>query len=264
MVIKSWGAKPFFTAVGMKFMNLKFTSILANVRDEYPPYTTDVVYLAGCPLRCGFCNVPDLLSTKTAEERTVAELAAYFIKKNSQAVSFKGGEPSAQANALLELLRHLKGQGIRTKMETAGYYPEGIRAMLPYLDYIAVDVKARLDEASYRAATGEKGELALMNVFKTLAFLETTAYPVFREMRMTIVPGLNDSADAVQSVVSYVRKYCDLFVLQQFCPEGPLVDASFQDRSETPRETLTDLAMVARNLVPEVAVRTRQGLQFIR
>ncbi|MDP2717794.1 MAG: radical SAM protein [Candidatus Micrarchaeota archaeon] len=245
-------------------MNLKFTSILANARDEYPPYSTDVVYLAGCPLRCGFCNVPDLLYTKTAEERSVAELAAYFIKKNSQAISLKGGEPSAQANALLELFRHLKGEGVRTKMETAGYYPEGIRALLPYLDYIAIDVKAKLDEKSYAEATGGKSDLALMQLFKTLAFVETTEYPVFREMRMTIVPGLNDSAEAVQDVAMYVRKYCDLFVLQQFHPQGPLVNKAFEQKPETTTQTLTDLAMVARNLIPEVAVRTNDELKFIK
>ncbi len=245
-------------------MHLKLSSLVTDSRDEYPPHVTDVVYLGGCPLRCGFCNVPDLLHTKTCEEKDVDALAAYFAHKQTQAVSIKGGEPFVQANAMIRLFRQLKNAGIKTKVETSGYFPESVRAALPWTDYLCVDVKTRLDAESYSKATGIKGDLALMQLYKTLAFVEATQYPVFKEFRMTIVPGLNDSPDVVENAASYVRKYCDLFILQQFWPEGDLVNPEFKSIPETPHKTLADLAMVVRNLIPAVAVRTREGLQFVR
>lgn len=245
-------------------MHLKLASIVSDSKEEYPPYVTDVIYLGGCPLRCGYCNVPDLLHTKTCEEKDVDALAAYFTHKHTQAVSVKGGEPFVQANALIQLFRQLKGAGIRTKVETAGYFPESVRSALPWIDYLCIDIKTRLDPEAYSRVTGIKGDLALMQAYKTLAFVEATEYPVFKEFRYTVVPGLNDSPDAVENVASYVRKYCDLFILQQFWPEAPLVSPEFASTPETHHKSLAELSMVVRNLIPAVAVRTREGLQFVR
>ncbi len=245
-------------------MHFKLASLVADSKEEYPPYVTDVMYLGGCPLRCGFCNVPDLLHSKTCEEKDVEHMAAYFAHKHTQAVSVKGGEPFVQGNALITLFKQLKAQGIKTKVETAGYFPESVRAALPWTDYICIDIKTRLDAESYSQMTGIKGDLALMQLYKTLAFVESTEYSVFKEFRMTVVPGLNDSPDIVENVASYVRKYCDLFILQQFWPDGELVNPDFKTLPETPHKTLADMAMVVRNLIPAVAVRTREGLQFVR
>jgi len=245
-------------------MHLKLSSIVSDSHDEYPPYVTDVIYLGGCPLRCGYCNVPDLLHTKTCETREVDALAAYFAHKQAEAVSVKGGEPFVQANAVIQLFRQLKSAGIKTKAETAGYFPESVRSALPWTDYLCIDIKTRLDPDEYSRVTGIRGDLALMQMYKTLAFVEATEYPVFKEFRYTVVPGLNDDPDAVQDVASYVRKYCDLFILQQFWPDAPLVNPDNASTPETPHKSLADLAMVVRNLIPAVAVRTREGLQFVR
>ncbi|MBI4361430.1 4Fe-4S cluster-binding domain-containing protein [Candidatus Micrarchaeota archaeon] len=245
-------------------MKLKFSSILSEVRDEFSPYSADVLYLGGCPLRCPYCFVPDLLDTKTCEEKDVEELAAYFLKKNTRALSVKGGEPFTQGNALLQLLRMLKGHGVKTKTETAGYFPESLRAALEWLDHAAVDVKTRLEPKAYHEMTGVKGDLALMNLLKTLAFLESTPFPVFREIRFTVVPGKNDDPKTVQDVASYVRNYCDLFVLQQFDPKPRLVDERYRAMAATPIQSLTDLAMLARNLVPNVAIKTANGVQYLK
>ncbi|MBI2445128.1 radical SAM protein [Candidatus Micrarchaeota archaeon] len=245
-------------------MHLKLASLVADSREEYQPYMTDIVYLGGCPLRCGYCNVPDLLHTKTCEIKEVDALAAYFQHKQTQAVSIKGGEPFVQANAMIQLFRQLKGAGIKTKVETSGYFPESVRTALPWTDYLCIDVKTMLDADAYSRMTGIKGDLALMQIYKTLAFVESTEYPVFKEIRMTVVPGQNDSPDAVENVASYVRKYCDLFILQQFVPDGELVNPDYKALPETPHKSLADLAMVVRNLIPAVAVRTREGIQFVR
>lgn len=245
-------------------MNLKFASIVTSSREEYPPYLTDLMYLGGCPLRCGYCYVPELLTTTSCGEKSVESLASYFIQKNTVAVSFKGGEPFTQGNALLDLFQRLKAKGIRTKAETAGFFPESVRAALPFLDYLSIDVKTKLDEKAYGDLTRSKGDVTLMQLLKTLAFVETTPYPVFKEFRLTVVPGWNDTPDVVENLVSYIRKFCDLFILQQFQPHFRLTDPAFEVIPETSREKLAEMAMVARNLVPNVAIRTQKGIQFIQ
>ncbi|MBI5036799.1 4Fe-4S cluster-binding domain-containing protein [Candidatus Micrarchaeota archaeon] len=246
-------------------MNIRFSSIISESKDEFEPYLTEVVYLGGCPLSCGYCYLADLVTTKTCGEQKVAELAAFFLSRSGvQAVSFKGGEPFFQANALAELCRILKNAGIRTKAETSGHFPESVRSILPWLDYICIDVKTKLEPQAYGEITGVNGDLALMQVLKTLAFAEATQYPVFKEIRLTVVSGKNDSAEVVESIASYVSKFCDLFVLQQFQPDNALLDPEYSKIPATPNSTLVELAMVARNLMPSVAIRRPTGVQFVK
>lgn len=239
-------------------MKLNYASVLDYDVTRYPRKVAGVVFLSGCPLECGWCNTPLLLKRESAGEESTDFFLEHFRKSREfiDAVVFTGGEPLMQGNALFELCQRLKAQGFLIKIETSGYYPDALVELLPYVDYVAMDVKTRLEKDAYAKACNFKGdkELLLSNVLRSLAFLETKGKSVFKELRTTILPGLNDSIEVVRDICSQIR-FADLYALQAFEPSHDLVDFGFKQTPAPSRELLYGLAEVAKQFGVEVAIR---------
>ena len=84
-----------------------------------------VLFLQGCPLRCGYCHNPetrDASGGKTATVKDIMEKVLrcrnYFGKNGGITVS--GGEPLMQAKFVTELFKECKRQGINTCLDTSG------------------------------------------------------------------------------------------------------------------------------------------------
>jgi pyruvate formate lyase activating enzyme len=98
------------------------------------------------------------------------------------AVVFSGGEPTLQ-RSLPAALREVRALGFKVGLHTAGPYPERLTALIPLLDWVALDIKALPD--GYQAVTEMpgSGEAA----WRSLDVLQ--ASDVAYEVRTTIVPG---------------------------------------------------------------------------
>jgi 7-carboxy-7-deazaguanine synthase len=114
--------------------------------------------LSGCNLHCTFCDTPEaregtseclFTNTEGVEERihNPVDLDAVVSRISSMwtpathSVSITGGEPLLQAEGLARLLPQLKEGGMKIYMETNGTLHEGLGSLLPWLDWIAMDVK---------------------------------------------------------------------------------------------------------------------------
>ena len=230
---------------------------------HYPKKLSSVVYLAGEPFKSIFSE-DEHSSIETTVESLYTELSAQ--SKEVDAIVFSGAEPLMQSNSLRFLLPMLKADGFSTKIETNGYYPEALRDLLPFLDYVLMDLKARFEEKSYAKAIGNAapGEVVLSNVLRSLAFLENSRFPVFREFSVTIVEGENDDFQTIESISSYVKKYCDVFTLRQFDPASPSSPQFYKDKPETPKERVFELAMMARNILPSVSVSINEKREQLK
>ncbi|NYZ77857.1 radical SAM protein [Candidatus Micrarchaeota archaeon] len=240
-------------------MRLRFSSILEHSLVDYPGKVASVVFFGGCPLRCGWCNTPNLLNQDSCITAPTSFFVKHFAKQRQfiDAVCFNGGEPLTQGNALLELSRVLKQNAFLIKIESNGYYPEALAEMLPHVDFVALDVKTRLDNAGeYARVCGfdKKPELLLSNVLRALAFLETRGTRVFKEIRFTVVPGLNDDPEILKNVCKHV-KFADVLALQQFSPRI-VASKEFESVHATAKNKLMELAEVAKEAgVENVIVR---------
>ncbi|MFH0835199.1 MAG: radical SAM protein [Candidatus Micrarchaeota archaeon] len=226
-------------------MNLHFASLVDGDPSAYPRKRSAVLFLCGCPLKCGFCGRPELLDTASCGEEPTSFFARHFAETKPEAVVFAGGEPLMQGNALHELCMLLaKQQRLSIKIDTCGYYPEALADLLPFLSYVSLDIKTRLQQAPYAEITGFEGnpELLLSNVLRSLAFLEKLGSHVFKEFRFTVVEGKNDDAETAESVAKYVSAYCDRFLVVG-----------------TDRNKALPLAQACRKHVQNVALRTPQG-----
>lgn len=168
------------------------------------PGTRFAVFLAGCPLRCGYCHSPDTWYRRSGRERSVDELMAEigkyqrFIRTAGGGVTVTGGEPLLQPRFTEEVLRRCRALGLHTALDTSGFL--GARAtesLLDVTDLVLLDVKS-WDPATYRRVTGT-GEVA-----PTLRFgrrLADRGVPIW--VRFVLVPGLTDDEANVAGVAEY-------------------------------------------------------------
>lgn len=84
------------------------------------------IYFAGCPHHCEGCHNPQSWDAAGGEAMTVSELMA-VIEENDMNVTFSGGDPLMQIDALLPLARAIKERGYTLWVYT-GYTIEEIRS----------------------------------------------------------------------------------------------------------------------------------------
>ena len=124
-----------------------FTSI------DFPGNLASVVFFKGCPLRCPFCHNPELQvfpgSTGQPWEEVMEFLRART--KRLDGVVFSGGEP-LMSDEVIEKAREVKYLGFKLAIHTSGVYPERLREMLPFIDWVGLDIKAPWEK--YEELTG--------------------------------------------------------------------------------------------------------------
>jgi pyruvate formate lyase activating enzyme len=114
---------------------------------DYPGKLAAVVFCQGCAWRCGYCHNPELQPRRGREEITWAEVLAFFERRRGllDAVVFSGGEPTQQAG-LAPAMREVKALGFLVGLHTAGIVPRRLAQVLPLVDWVAMDVKAKFYE----------------------------------------------------------------------------------------------------------------------
>ncbi|MFZ2825753.1 anaerobic ribonucleoside-triphosphate reductase activating protein [Hydrogenophaga sp.] len=123
---------------------------------DFPGRLAAVVFLQGCPWRCGYCHNPALLDAAVPGALAWSAVRAFLQQRRGllDGVVFSGGEPTLQA-ALVPALAEVRALGFATGLHTGGMYPERLAQALPQLDWVGLDVKAPAQ--CYDAVTGTPG-----------------------------------------------------------------------------------------------------------
>ncbi len=214
---------------------------------DYPGRIAAVFFTPGCNFRCGYCHNPGLRDPGAARWtwRELRERCERLEAQWVDAAVVTGGEPTLQPE-LPGLLQTLRGRGWRVKLDTNGSRPDRLAACLPWVDYVAMDIKA--DDAGYEPLTGF-GNLEALRESIRLLMTGRVAY----EFRTTAIDDIHDE-ETIRAMGESVRG-ARLHVLQGFVPRDELVDAAFVARPATPRPRLEALAAILEPFVQRVAVR---------
>ena len=165
---------------------------------DFPGQLAAVVFLQGCPWRCGYCHNPALQAKGPGEGPRWPVLRDWLQARRGRldAVVFSGGEPSTDP-ALPAALSELRAMGYRLGLHTAGLAPKRLAELLPLLDWIGLDVKAApSDEALHERITGLAG--GLRQVRESLALLQGSG--IAYELRSTVHPQWFSDADVLRLV----------------------------------------------------------------
>jgi pyruvate formate lyase activating enzyme len=167
------------------------------------PGTRFVAFLAGCPLRCLYCQNPDTWHMRDGTQTTAGAVLdqvrsfAMFVRTTGGGMTVSGGEPLLQPAFTRALFTGAKALGLHTALDTSGAL--GARAgddLLGVTDLVLLDIKS-WDPAHYRRLTA--GEIR-----PTLDFARRLAErgtPVW--VRYVLVPGLTDEPVDVDGVADF-------------------------------------------------------------
>jgi pyruvate formate lyase activating enzyme len=224
----------------MKFSGLQKTSLI-----DYPSKIASVLFTPGCNLRCPYCHnwriVIDPKPPFLQEEAAIKILESR--KKYVDAVVVTGGEPTMHKE-IPKFLKKLKDKGFAVKLDTNGFYPQILEECLPYVDYVALDVKTTLEKYSLLGAKD------ITPIFKAIEILK--AGKVEYEFRTTVVPGFVNAADITQ--IGELVRGAKTLALQQFIPEDTL-DKKYGLVKPYPPETITNFAEQLRKYVDNLILR---------
>lgn len=169
---------------------LKVGGITPFTATDFPGRLAAVVFVQGCPWRCGYCHNPHL-QPRTAESPLAWGDVHAFLERRAgliDAVVFSGGEPTMDPG-LEAAMRDVRGLGFQIGLHSGGTHPRRLRRILPLVDWVGLDIKA--SAARYESITGvsDSGTPAFESLH---AVLDSG---VNHEVRTTIHPHLHDETE---------------------------------------------------------------------
>ena len=141
---------------------LRVGGLQAFTTIDFPGALAAVVFVQGCPWRCPYCHNPHLQprhATGGPPGPSWAGLRPWLQRRARvlDALVFSGGEPTLDP-ALPAALREARAMGYRIGLHSAGMAPRRLRALLPLVDWVGLDVKAPLDDdALHDRLSGVRG-----------------------------------------------------------------------------------------------------------
>ena len=142
---------------------------------------------------------------ETAELMEELERDRPFFDESGGGVTFTGGEPFMQAEALLELLAACRERDLRAAVDTSGYAgEEAVLAAASLGAMFLFDIKLA-DDARHRAATGVSNAPILRNL-RALAKARADV-----RLRLPLIPGINDLPGDLEAAASLAADLASSF-----------------------------------------------------
>jgi pyruvate formate lyase activating enzyme len=228
------------------------TSIYAHLEKpsmvDYPKHFAAVFFTSGCGFTCGFCHNSTLMGEKqTGLGWDQLETAAAKFKKDwVNGVVITGGEPT-QADDLLELIHFFKDRyGFAVKLDTNGSNPQRLAECLPFIDYVAMDVKSGL--SAYPEITGFSDTQKIQQSIDLIR-AEAKDY----EFRTTVIETVHtdEQMDEIAGLIKGSKRY----VLQAFIPRDDLPQKEFRNVPRTTAARLHELKARLTGCAEELLLR---------
>ena len=189
---------------------------------DYPGKVACTVFTGGCNFRCPFCHNASLVLPEQLEAGLDEEEVMAFLKKRAgilDGVAVTGGEPLMHPE-LDGFLAEIKSLGYLIKLDTNGFFPEHLEAILQagLTDRVAMDVKN--SPALYGKTVGIEGvDLSRVERSRDLLLNGNVEY----EFRTTVVKGLHTRESLIEATkwIAGAREY----YLQQYKDSGNVIAA---------------------------------------
>ena len=141
-----------------------------------------------------------LIDTRTIG-RELSKDGIFFFHSGG-GVTISGGEPFAQPEFLLGVLRECNMQGIDCALESCFFADWNvIERALPYVSLIHADIK-HIDSAKHKLFTGVDNDKILDNIMR----VAESVYNFRLILRMPLIPGINDGDDEIKRLAEFVNK----------------------------------------------------------
>jgi pyruvate formate lyase activating enzyme len=193
---------------------------------DWPGQLVAVVFVQGCPWRCSYCHNTSLQPKPRrgdgerdgAAWRSVLEVLERRVGL-LDGVVFSGGEPTLDPG-LATAIAAVRALGFKVGLHSAGLDPDRLKALLPQVDWVGLDVKTGF--ADYGAVTGvpRSGDAARRSLTQLLAS------GVAHELRTTYHPALIGDAALLALARCLAHAGASDWVLQAWQPHEQAADAA--------------------------------------
>ena len=215
---------------------------------------TTVLFFDKCNFMCPFCQNWDLiLHPDKFPVIPWQDIESKLRAKEGwiDGVVLTGGEPLVYGAEASKIASRVKKLGLLVKLDTNGAYPDRVQELIDrkLVDYVALDVKAPLDER-YSVAAGRRVDI--QRIVRTIDILSRGS--VDYEFRTTCVPGIIN-VDAIEKIGEAIRG-AKRWVLQQYVPENAY-KKQYRGLKAIPESEMNRLLEAAGNYAIETKLRGR-------
>lgn len=216
---------------------------------DYPEHMAATLFVPGCNFACPFCHNSELMNgdVEFYDEGEVFD----FLKKRAgvlEGVCVTGGEPTIYTD-LDRLLAKIKALGYLVKLDTNGYLPERLEAIISagLTDYIAMDIKNSPERYAETAGL-LPSRFDIDKIYKSVELIKNSG--VDYEFRTTVSTELFDerSIEGAARMIAGAKKYfLQAFVMRDTVPSKTL----------TPPQpiVLSRYLDIVRKYVPDAKIR---------
>lgn len=165
-----------------------------------------VIFTQGCNARCLYCHNADTQTTKGGRSITADEIITLLKKERAYfsgggGVTFSGGEPTLQVDALIPICRQIKEAGFNIALDTNGTMAtKSVKELYDLCDLILLDVK-QIDDTWHRKITGVSNK----GVLRMVKYREESGKPIW--LRYVLVPGYSDQPSYLEAWGQHFKNY---------------------------------------------------------
>jgi pyruvate formate lyase activating enzyme len=215
------------------------------------------IFLQGCNLKCSFCfNAALAKSQMRKDDEVDLQLVKDHLVENScEMIMISGGEPTMHKH-LIYLIREFTSMGVKIGMSTHGIFHDRVKALLPELSYVALDIKSSSQQTySDMDMIPDNNSFQKVLMTKRLLTAERKKRPDFTyEVRTTLYPDFVDR-QSIHDIGKSLEKD-DVWVLQQYRPTPYLYDmTATKDIDPYEFEELKEIVRIARSYTNKVFLR---------
>jgi pyruvate formate lyase activating enzyme len=215
---------------------------------DYPKKISMVVFTAGCNFKCHYCHNPELVNPELpfmAEDKALKKIEAK--KEWVDGIVITGGEPTLHSD-LPDFIGKIKKMGLMVKLDTNGTNPAMLKKLIDerLIDYIAMDVKAPLDDYSKVTCTDFDAKL----LKQSIDLIKDSG--IEYEFRTTILPKLLKEDDIIK--IGYLLNGAKLLVLQSFKNDKTL-DPEYQTQPSYLKPQIEHFSRIIKPFIKNIISR---------
>lgn len=207
-----------------------------------------VVFLQGCPLRCGCCHNPDTWNFLDGKSISAQSIVQKMLKYKDYfgtdgGITVSGGEPLLQAEFVYEIFELSKNNLVNTCLDTSGcIINDKVLKLLSVTDRVLLDIKyTNNDDYLKHVGCSLDSVLDFLNVLNTNN-IKTT-------LRQVIIPTLNDDEQNILNLSKIIKAHpcidkVELLPFKKICQvkyDELNIDFPFKDIPTPTKESIEKL-----------------------